>query len=203
MPRTITRAESKRLTRQRLLDAAIEILSESGSSKLSTGNIARRAGVAQPTFYVHFRDKDELLRTLAESNVELMRAPLRQARANLGQGAEPVRSAFRIPLDAMLNHPELFVLSLRERLDDASPFGARARELTDELKADLRDDLVALGVEQRTKRQREKLALVVDALVGLTETMALGLIEKRYDSIEATVDLLIGAAQGMIPTLAE
>ena len=46
------------MTRHRLLRAATELLAEQGYERLTTGRVAERAGVAQPTFYVHFSDLD-------------------------------------------------------------------------------------------------------------------------------------------------
>jgi AcrR family transcriptional regulator len=43
-----TRREAKAQTKQRLLDAMLEILHESGPLALTTGRIAERAGLAQP-----------------------------------------------------------------------------------------------------------------------------------------------------------
>jgi AcrR family transcriptional regulator len=40
-----------------------------GYGGLSTGAVARAAGVAQPTFYVHFRDMDDLLRTIGTEQI--------------------------------------------------------------------------------------------------------------------------------------
>jgi AcrR family transcriptional regulator len=48
-------------TRQRLLDAVIDILVEDGNDELSPRKIARRAGVSAPTAYRHFATRLELI----------------------------------------------------------------------------------------------------------------------------------------------
>ena len=45
-------------TRAQLMDAAIAVLARHGIEAASVNEIARAAGVANGTFYVHFRDKD-------------------------------------------------------------------------------------------------------------------------------------------------
>ena len=97
--RALSRDESKAITRQRLLHAAARLLGEVGYGGLSTGAVARAAGVAQPTFYVHFRDMDDLLRTLGTEQMGALRARLRAAREGLiaGRGVEAVRETFRVP----------------------------------------------------------------------------------------------------------
>ena len=66
MIRTLSREETKLITRRRLLDGAALVLRAEGFEKLTTSRVAREAGVAQPTFYVHFRDMNELLHALAD-----------------------------------------------------------------------------------------------------------------------------------------
>src|SRR5687768_5399957 len=105
--RALSRDESKAITRGRLLDAAAQLLGEVGYGGMSTGAVARAAGVAQPTFYVHFRDMDDLLRTLGTEQIDALRARLRAARQALitGQrGVDAVRETFRVPLDAWIQN---------------------------------------------------------------------------------------------------
>jgi len=47
-------------TRAQLMDAAIAVFARHGIEAASVNEIARAAGVANGTFYVHFRDKDEM-----------------------------------------------------------------------------------------------------------------------------------------------
>lgn len=44
------------------------------------GRVAREAGVAQATFYVHFRNPGDLLRTLGEEAGRQLDSALREAR---------------------------------------------------------------------------------------------------------------------------
>jgi AcrR family transcriptional regulator len=54
-------------TRERLIDATVQALAEGGIRATTTKEIARRAGVTEPTLYLHFASKDDLMRdTLRE-----------------------------------------------------------------------------------------------------------------------------------------
>lgn len=56
---------NKRINKSdRLLDAAYELFLENGDIDVSIQDIARRAGVAKGTFYLYFRDKDDLREAL-------------------------------------------------------------------------------------------------------------------------------------------
>src|SRR4026207_350592 len=114
--RALSRDESKAITRQRLLDAAARLRGEVGYGGLSPGAVARAAGVAQPTFYVHFRDMDDLLRTLGGEQLGALRTRLRAAREGViaGRGVETVRETFRIPLDTWIETPGLLRMYAQE-----------------------------------------------------------------------------------------
>ena len=60
------RQQRSQATRERLLDAAGQLLAEVGVERLSTNLVARRAGVTPPTLYHYFADKYALLRLLGQ-----------------------------------------------------------------------------------------------------------------------------------------
>jgi AcrR family transcriptional regulator len=203
--RTLTREEAKLITRRRLLEAAARVLRESGYGGLSVSAVAREAGVAQPTFYVHFADKDELVRTLAVEKVEAIRRPLKEARAKIpvANAISAVRDAFRLPLERVLEQPDLFRLYLQELHQPASPFGEQARKLQRELQSDLVDDLVAYGLPANTAAQRVRLQLTAEGMVALTQTLGLAFLEGRYKELEAVIDVLTHFAVGAVRALKE
>ena len=59
--RAKTRSESKRETRRALLDAALAEFAEKGLDGSSLDAICARAGYTRGAFYVHFRDREDLL----------------------------------------------------------------------------------------------------------------------------------------------
>ncbi|MCA9521133.1 MAG: TetR/AcrR family transcriptional regulator [Myxococcales bacterium] len=70
---TMTRKEKKEATRRELKRAAIACFEEFGFAETQIGQITAEASVAKGTFYVHFKDKleliDELLREFNEGFV--------------------------------------------------------------------------------------------------------------------------------------
>jgi AcrR family transcriptional regulator len=199
--RALSRDESKAITRRRLLDAAAKLLGEVGYGGLSTGAVARAAGVAQPTFYVHFRDMDDLVHTLGTEQTGELRARLRSARQGLitGQrGVDAVRETFRVSLDAWIQNPGLFKVYAQEINHPTSPMGKMSRELRAELHADLVDDLTRLGLPSRSPAQRERIAMMAEAMIAQTEALARGYVEGTYENVDALVDVLTRFAVGVL-----
>ncbi len=190
--RALSRGESKSITRRRLLDAAGELLAKTGYGGLSASAVARAADVAQPTFYVHFKDKDDLLRTLGEEKFGELRAKLNAARERFLQGhdLDAVRESYRVPLEVWTQHPELLRLYAQEILQPHSPLGALSRQLRADICADLARDLARFGLPAATKRDRERLAMLAAAIAAQTEALALGLVDGRFTSLEAAVEVL-------------
>ncbi|MBN8230740.1 TetR/AcrR family transcriptional regulator [Corallococcus macrosporus] len=61
-----TQAERRETTRRKLLDATIEALVEQGYARLTTVEVAKRAGVSQGALFTHFETKEELLAVAVE-----------------------------------------------------------------------------------------------------------------------------------------
>ena len=93
--KALTREEGKLITRRRLLESAAKLLGETGYGALSVSAVARAAGVAQPTFYVHFRDKDHLLQTLALGQARRDRR-LRHLFVRIGANPATLRGCLRL-----------------------------------------------------------------------------------------------------------
>jgi AcrR family transcriptional regulator len=201
MPRRVlSRTESKAITRRRLLDAATRLLGEVGHGGLSTSAVARAAGVAQPTFYVHFRDMDDLLRTLGSEEMGALRARLRTAREGLlaGRGVEAVRETFRIPLEAWIANPGLFRMYAQEINHPASPMGKMARELRAEVHKDLVEDLTRLGLPAAKAADRERLHMMAEAMIAQTEALARGYLDGTYENVDTLIDVLTRFAVGVL-----
>lgn len=80
MARTYTlkrRADQQAQTRQRIVEAAVELHSSIGPAATTISMVAERAGVQRHTFYAHFPDERSLL--LACSALALERDPLPDA----------------------------------------------------------------------------------------------------------------------------
>lgn len=201
MARVLTREEAKLITRRRLVEAATRLLGEHGVAGVSGSAVAREAGVAQPTFYVHFRDKDDLLRTIAAEKIGGLRTALRAARERVrsGEGVEAIRDTFRLPLRTfVVAEPELFRLYLREFHHPGSPIGEHARRLFDELRKDLVDDLERIGMPASTASQRQQLDMMAEAMMAQTQALGAAYLEGRYSNLEDVVEILTRFAVGVL-----
>ena len=106
---------------------------------------------------------------------------------------------FRLPLRAFVEQPDLWRLFFQELRQPQSPLGRVARELEAEMRRDLVEDLIALGAPAGTPDERERVEMVADSLMTLTQSFGLGYVDGRYRDIERIVDLLMQYAYAVAP----
>jgi AcrR family transcriptional regulator len=115
------RAEHVEHTRQRLLEAAIDILIDEGSDELSLRTVAKRANVSAPTAYRHFPTRDELIDALTASIEARMQTPVATRTLDEFIAALPqIHQAFA-------DHARLITAYLRARGGDVRLAGRRSR----------------------------------------------------------------------------
>lgn len=105
-------------TRRNLLAAAEVEFGEKGFHNASISSITQRAGVAQGTFYLYYRSKEEIFRALVEHMNRTMRRYLSEAI----EGATHRVEAERIGLEAFLRfcreHENLYRIVLESQFVD-------------------------------------------------------------------------------------
>jgi AcrR family transcriptional regulator len=91
------RAAHKALTRGRIRDAARELFYQQGYAGTTMDQIATAAGVRRSTLYFHFRDKDEIVRRIAEEY-----APKAKAMQERLPGPRPTRAQVAAWMDELV-----------------------------------------------------------------------------------------------------
>jgi TetR/AcrR family transcriptional regulator, fatty acid biosynthesis regulator len=198
-PRTISRREAKQLTRKRLLGAARRLILAGGEGRVAASVVAQQAGVGGATFYEHFRNRDDLIRALADNLFDELRDKLAKARREAlaaPDDEEKLRQEFRTPLEVLAANPDLFRLALRVRHHSGSPLGDSSRRLTGNTRKDLVSELVDRGYPAATPAERRRLEMVADIHIAATEVLALGYISERYPDIDEVVDMLVLVTRG-------
>ena len=197
----LTRKEAKAESRRRLILATIAVLREVGPGGLTTGKIARAAGLSQPSFYVHFKDMEDALAAAADEIGRELRAALSKQRQRVGElrSRETLHAAYVAALDAFLDHPEFTEVVLRYRRDDATPVGRQARAFVDAIRDDIVRDLGERGLDER---RLPDLTMFVDLQLGMTLAAVEGLLDGRYTNRNECAEVLLRSIVSVLTTLA-
>jgi AcrR family transcriptional regulator len=89
------RAERQLQTRQRIVEAAVELHTTVGPSRTTVQAIAERAGVTRPTVYAHFPDDRSLLQACSGHVRELVPPPDPTAWRSISDPGERLETALR------------------------------------------------------------------------------------------------------------
>lgn len=89
------RAERQLQTRQRIVEAAVELHTTVGPSRTTVQAIAERAGVTRPTVYAHFPDDRSLLQACSGHVREMVPPPDPAAWGSISDPGERLETALR------------------------------------------------------------------------------------------------------------
>ena len=196
IPVTSAPARSRIQTRQRLLDAATRLFAGRGLHRVTSHEIAREAGVASGTFYLHFRDKTDVYRHIVFHAIEDLAHRVLQA---LGPGAMNVLKQ-RARAEAIVSYAEQHRDLVRIIFsNDSEAASIEADALT----------RLAAGLEGRLRRDRDEgwfpagldPAVCARAHVGMTAHLIDWWTEdpsraSREDVIETLVRLQFAPSNG-------
>jgi AcrR family transcriptional regulator len=155
-------SRSRRETRRRLVEAGTELFARDGLHGATSAQIARQAGVAAGTFYLHFRDKQDLFREIVRAAFGELRE--RQARAAVGLSLGSLgalRARYRVLLEMAEENQNLIRVLFGRRQEGAS------------LGEEVIDSLVP-GIEERMRERAQSgeleglhSAAAAQAIVGM------------------------------------
>jgi AcrR family transcriptional regulator len=163
--------------RQRLLDAAADLIREGGYAALRIEDIAERAALSVGTFYLYFESKPDVFMNLIIDYTERLRTRVREARQ--GDGPVAVRLSYGLDayIDFVLETEPGFIPFARESgtmLTNAGPLSSWAfKAHAEDLEPFIREAM------DRGEMRPADPVLVSQALVGLTQHLVLYWLEHK------------------------
>ncbi|UTI64744.1 TetR/AcrR family transcriptional regulator [Paraconexibacter antarcticus] len=104
-------------TRERLLDAALDLTREGGYAAVTVGAVAARAGVSAGALYRHWPGKGELVAELFRTVCARELSAMEQAASSAGTAADRIDAVLSTFAGRALHHPRLAWTLLAEPVD--------------------------------------------------------------------------------------
>jgi AcrR family transcriptional regulator len=163
-------ARSREATRGRLLTSGAHLFAERGLNGVTTHDIAREAGVAAGTFYLHFPDKTALFREIAVDTEERLRLHVEEATGE----APDLRGGVRARVEALVD----FTSENREvmRILFGADAGAAGSALLDSFSRSIASGRRA-AIETGEMPREIDAAVLSQALVGMLSRVLLWWID--------------------------
>jgi AcrR family transcriptional regulator len=146
-------ARLRAATREAIIQAGTRAFVQHGLSGAKISLIARDAGVANGTFYLHFRDKEELYRAIVETTLKQLATQLQRLDANHLERDEAERAEIDAVISFIEAHEVVFQMAATADSEAGRPvtrmFVARRMRALKEgqrlgtVRADIRTDIAA------------------------------------------------------------
>lgn len=185
----MSRQTNKERTRGRLIAAVLKVLHKYGPQSLTTGRVTAHAGVAQPTFYVHFKDMDAALEETARFVSDRLRLTP-QSRTRDASPRQALQELCRDLTAPLLRQPRLAETFLCFRHDATTPLGRHFARLTSEL----RQTTASRLSEVNPKLTPEERDLRAELLVGMLLTVVEAKVGGRQDDVDEALKLVVRTA---------
>lgn len=166
--------------RQRLLDAAEDLVEEYGEADIRVNDVAKMAGLSVGTFYLYFDGKADLLVQLVQERTDRLKERMAAEQDGTGTAAEQLDRGLRVYLDFVEESPRAFLHFLAAGALETT-HGRLANWAVDQHAADLQP-LIAQAIDAGEMRGHDP-ELLAQGLTGLVQHLAGFWLEHRehYD----------------------
>lgn len=182
------RGARKQMTRERLLDAALTLMSGGNSfPSLSLREVTREAGVVPTAFYRHFRDMDELGLALVEECGLTLRRLLREVRKAGVPTTDIIRHSVAIYLQYVRAHPRHFRTAASERNGGSPTMRQAIRNEVGHFVREMAQDLRLIGY--RSDLPTDALEMICSLIINTMLNAASDILDLPADQPQLTREL--------------
>jgi TetR/AcrR family fatty acid metabolism transcriptional regulator len=178
---------------QRILDAAVEVIAEKGFFHSRVSAIAERAGVADGTIYLYFKNKDELLMAAIDSAFHSFIGRARTELQKITDPREKLRRMAFLHLDALGSNRSMAIVFQTELRHSAKFLAQFSHKLLVEY-FDLIKGVLREGQEAGVFRPELPVKIAVNCFFGAVDEMVTAWVlsdKDRETPLSSVADILV------------
>jgi len=182
----MARQLKKERTRRRLLRAVVEIIHAQGPAALTTTRVTYRAGIAQPTFYVHFKNMEDALGQVGDWITDELAGAFDlpdPGDSHSNRAVDTLADVLTRSTRSLVQDRAVAEVFLRSRWDPTSPLGLRCMAFVEEFRDQMEQLLLKLYPEQSRSCAPTHAELLVSAVFGLAE----GSLDRRIVNLKRAI----------------
>jgi AcrR family transcriptional regulator len=175
-----TRGRDKATSRDMIEECAIGLFQSKGVEKTSINEIVKKAGIAKGTFYLYFRDKDDLVDSVIS----------RYTREFLDQVIIPFQNVPKIIIlsDAIINYysqNRMLLIELRKNLQSGKPYPSTRQTIQGF------SEIILTYLNQYEDYKIDNWELYTKVVLGLIlDVCYKALIEEKFSSLQEAKNML-------------
>lgn len=185
--------KSAEVRRQDIIDAAMEILRTHGTAHLTTRSLSRAVGIAQPTLFLHFGSKTQVLIGVIDEVQRQLEQGLRDLALERLEPAARLEAIIRFHLRFIQGQPAIPKVLFSEELQSDPEVGERMNALVGSFLAFLSDQIAAgqkSGALRPDLDPQQSACLLIASVQGLAYRWILSdfrfVLEEQADLVAAT-----------------
>ena len=181
-----------------ILDAAVEVIAENGFHRYQVSKIAKKAGVADGTIYLYFKNKEDLLVSLFQNKMGNFIERIRKATENVDKADEKLFALIDTHFRQLSEDPHLAVVTQLELRQSDKRLRA---QINDVLKGYLHiiDSIIQSGMEEKTFHNHLNIKLVRQMIFGMLDEVVTNWVmqDQRYDLNQQAKDVHFLISNGL------
>jgi len=175
--------------RERIIEAAKELIGKFGFKKTTMEDIARASRMAKATIYHYFKSKEDIFKEIIDKEGETLRFMLKKAIENIDDPVKKIRVYTKVRFE-YLSRLAVYYATMREEYFQYLPFIRKEREKYNKFEIDTLSQIFEEGVRKgifEIPDTRLYAFLILQAMQGLEYPLATGEALK-FEDRELTLD---------------
>jgi outer membrane protein len=179
--------------RDRIIDAAISVAAQSGFTRATTQEMAKKARCSEGIIYHYFKSKDELFLAVIRENAEVFLRQLRAHVGTLGTAREKLEKLIDFHFHYFTGKPHIFQILFGKSGDAMVPFPYLLKVIILPYQHFI-EGIIREGIESG-QFQKVNASVVASSILGMMQSniirMHFGVNETAVDEVKSSVKKLI------------
>ncbi|MDV2581164.1 TetR/AcrR family transcriptional regulator [Alkalibacillus haloalkaliphilus] len=168
-----------------ILDAAVEVIAENGYHHSQVSKIAKKAGVADGTIYLYFKNKEDILVSLFEEKMGQFVSKIKDEIERIDEADQKLYKLIEMHFQQLSEDPDLAIVTQLELRQSNKRLRLKINEV---LKGylTLMDDILHEGMKDGTFQDQLNVKLVRQVLFGTLDEVVTNWVmkEQRYNLVK-------------------
>ncbi|MET3682587.1 TetR/AcrR family fatty acid metabolism transcriptional regulator [Alkalibacillus flavidus] len=173
-----------------ILDAAVDVIAENGYHHSQVSKIAKKAGVADGTIYLYFKNKEDILVSLFEEKMGQFVSRIRNEIDQLDRADEKLYKLIEMHFSQLAEDPSLAIVTQLELRQSNKTLRLKINDVLKGYLA-LMDAILTEGMEDGTFYSQLNVQLVRQVLFGTLDEVVTNWVMKdqRYELVDQAEDV--------------